>query len=437
MSAGGSVAYANGHGSSSDAYNVVGSSSSSSSSRNGHRQSNGTQPQQQQEQQPTESNHRSNGRSSNGRTSSNDTLILPKFRKNQRHHDYTQHHLCCDASPPGRADPSAGPGVLCRNAVGMHGFAAVHSGAREHMEDRHRLVYGRPDGLFRGFFGVFDGHGGEEASHFASKHLSDYVTGEVESAYYASQGMQPSSYPEPISLEPSEQSRISIDYKSALQRAFDRLEENVLRQSRQIGCRDGTTVTCCLVTHDTIYCANTGDSRTVLCRDNNAVALSQDHKPCSESERSRIIAAGGEVRAVMLDRAAFCCFKAKKIPHGAERLWPGGFSVSRAVGDIDFKDLRRKKTAVINVLIHRPDVSVTSVNSRDQFIICGSDGLWDVMTNQQACDFVLKELKKKKRGESMAEIGQKLAEHAYSLGSEDNITALVVFFVNHELPHKS
>jgi hypothetical protein len=42
-----------------------------------------------------------------------------------------------------------------------------------------------------------------------------------------------------------------------------------------------------------LYVANAGDSRGVLCRGGQAVALSEDHKPAQESERSRIIAAGG------------------------------------------------------------------------------------------------------------------------------------------------
>ncbi len=151
-----------------------------------------------------------------------------------------------------------------------------------------------------------------------------------------------------ISLTAEALSALGLDFKGALVKAFDQLEDEVLAQSRRLGCKDGTTVTCVLATHDTLYCANTGDSRTVLCRDGSAVALSHDHKPSNADERARIESAGGEVRAVMLDRAAFCCFQAKKVPHGAERLWPGGFSVSRAVGDIDYKDLRRKKASVVN-----------------------------------------------------------------------------------------
>ena len=201
-----------------------------------------------------------------------------------------------------------------------------------------------------------DGHGGEEASHYAHLNLAQLVSDELNAQYRAKSGVtspieeekSQSSASSPVSVTPEALQALNLDYKTALSNAFDKLEEQVLRQSRHIGCRDGTTVTTVLITHDTIYCSNTGDSRTVLCRENNAVALSHDHKPSSESERARIIAAGGEVRAVMLDRAEFCCFKAKKVPHGAERLWPGGFSVSRAVGDIDYKDIRRKKASVVN-----------------------------------------------------------------------------------------
>lgn len=206
---------------------------------------------------------------------------------------------------------------------------------------------------------ISDGHGGEEASHYAHLNLAQLVTDELNAQYRAKSGgshghshleeeKSQSSASSSVSVTPEALQALNLDYKTALSNAFDKLEEQVLRQSRHIGCRDGTTVTTVLITHDTIFCSNTGDSRTVLCRENNAVALSHDHKPSSESERARIIAAGGEVRAVMLDRAEFCCFKAKKVPHGAERLWPGGFSVSRAVGDIDYKDIRRKKASVVN-----------------------------------------------------------------------------------------
>lgn len=41
-----------------------------------------------------------------------------------------------------------------------------------------------------------------------------------------------------------------------------------------------------------IICANSGDSRAVLCRDGVAIPLSFDHKPEDEKELSRITKAG-------------------------------------------------------------------------------------------------------------------------------------------------
>ena len=49
---------------------------------------------------------------------------------------------------------------------------------------------------------------------------------------------------------------------------------------------------------DQLYIANAGDSRAVLCRGPDAVALSEDHKPASEAEKARIMAAGGFISDV-------------------------------------------------------------------------------------------------------------------------------------------
>jgi len=41
----------------------------------------------------------------------------------------------------------------------------------------------------------------------------------------------------------------------------------------------GCTANCLLIKSDTIYCANAGDSRAVICHDGIAENLSEDHKP--------------------------------------------------------------------------------------------------------------------------------------------------------------
>ena len=79
----------------------------------------------------------------------------------------------------------------------------------------------------------------------------------------------------------------------------------------------GTTACVVLITKDTIYCANSGDSRAVLCRDSKAVELSHDHKPQNDEELSRIESSGHFVEDDRVD---------------------GNLALSRAIGDFQYKD---------------------------------------------------------------------------------------------------
>ena len=79
-----------------------------------------------------------------------------------------------------------------------------------------------------------------------------------------------------------------------------------------------------LITGSEIYCANAGDSRTVMCERGQAVELSFDHKPDLPEERNRIMKAGGEV---------------------VEGRVNGMLALSRAIGDFDYKILTPPKDA--------------------------------------------------------------------------------------------
>ena len=50
----------------------------------------------------------------------------------------------------------------------------------------------------------------------------------------------------------------------------------------------GTTACVVFITNTHIYCANSGDSRAVLCQSKKAIALSEDHKPTLPKEKTRI-----------------------------------------------------------------------------------------------------------------------------------------------------
>jgi serine/threonine protein phosphatase PrpC len=55
----------------------------------------------------------------------------------------------------------------------------------------------------------------------------------------------------------------------------------------------GCTAVVAVIKAGHLYVANAGDSRGVLCRGGTALAMSEDHKPAQETERTRILNAGG------------------------------------------------------------------------------------------------------------------------------------------------
>ena len=63
------------------------------------------------------------------------------------------------------------------------------------------------------------------------------------------------------------------------------------------------------------------------------------------------------------------------------------------------------------------------LNKKDKFVIFACDGLWDVVTNNDAIKFVNRFLKKKYTGN----IAKKLAEEAIYKGSYDNVTVSILF----------
>jgi len=68
------------------------------------------------------------------------------------------------------------------------------------------------------------------------------------------------------------------------------------REVRLIPFQAGCTSNVVLVTPDTVYCANAGDSRAVLgLKNGKFIELSYDHKPDNDGELKRIKAGGGYV----------------------------------------------------------------------------------------------------------------------------------------------
>jgi protein phosphatase 1L len=138
----------------------------------------------------------------------------------------------------------------------------------------------------------------------------------------------------------------------------------------------------------------------VICKGGKAVALSTDHKPNQTDERQRIENAGGVV------------------------MWAGTWrvggilAVSRAFGDRLLKQY----------VVADPEIQEDTIEKGVDFLVLASDGLWDVVSNDDAVEIVANILNAEEA--DAEEAANKLTKEAYRRGSADNITCLIVRF-NH------
>lgn len=85
-------------------------------------------------------------------------------------------------------------------------------------------------------------------------------------------------------------------------------------------------------------------------------------------------------------------------------------------------------------VISKPEVTVNERTESDAFLLIATDGLWDVVSNEIACEIVRKcfdgQIKRKFSDECSgtyaAQAAAMLAELAMGRGSKDNISVIVV-----------
>ncbi|MCL7037684.1 hypothetical protein MKW94_002695 [Papaver nudicaule] len=185
------------------------------------------------------------------------------------------------------------------------------------------------------------------------------------------------------------------DTKSAIADAYNHTDSEFLKSENTQNRDAGSTASTAILVGDRLLVANVGDSRAVICRGGNAIAVSRDHKPDQTDERQRIEDAGGFVMWA-----------------GTWRVG-GVLAVSRAFGDRLLKQY----------VVADPEIQEEVVDSSLEFLILASDGLWDVVTNEEAVSMT-------KPIEDPEQAARRLMQEAYQRGSADNITCVVVRFLD-------
>eukprot|EP00262_Sarcandra_glabra_P014203 TRINITY_DN4098_c0_g1_i3.p1 TRINITY_DN4098_c0_g1~~TRINITY_DN4098_c0_g1_i3.p1 ORF type:complete len:196 (-),score=21.57 TRINITY_DN4098_c0_g1_i3:212-799(-) len=156
--------------------------------------------------------------------------------------------------------------------------------------------------------------------------------------------------------------------------------------------------------------ANAGDCRAVLSRLGVAIEMSKDHRPCCSKERIRIESLGGYIDDGYLN---------------------GQLGVTRALGDWHIKGLKEsgEKRGPLSA---EPELKMITLTKEDEFLIIGSDGIWDVFTNQNAIDFARRRLQEHN---DMKNCCKELVEEAIKRGAIDNLTIVMVCFHSDPPPH--
>lgn len=263
------------------------------------------------------------------------------------------------------------------------GVSAI-KGRRETMEDAHTIVLDLMSSSSSSsnqttiqplvsrskacLFAIFDGHCGSKCSVYASKYLSVNL----------SQDETFSSTNDPVRICES------------ICNAFRKTDLDFLRIASGENLSDGSTACTAIIVDDSIYVANSGDSRCVMGRINTEtlnimpIHMSVDHKPSRPSERIRIEASGGLVHPTHIPSNR-CVLSV-----GPQRVWPGGLSVSRGLGDLMMKNMNdlNKQGVTSELITSYPEIRFTSLSYLDQFVVIGCDGLYDVMTSAEVVNFI-------------------------------------------------
>jgi serine/threonine protein phosphatase PrpC len=242
---------------------------------------------------------------------------------------------------------------------------------RRTMEDGHCMIDGFRGNDNEAFFGVYDGHGGKG------------VVTIVEANFHKN-------------LEQA-LNKHGIDHvKEALEETYVETDAN----TKDVQFSGSTSVTC-LITADPsdstkriLYTANCGDARAIISENGTAHRLTHDHKVSDEAETERIKNSGGSVISGRVN---------------------GYLAVARAFGNNTMKQY----------VISTPYQSEVKLTPEHTLLILACDGVWDVIEDQEAVDFVNQKIQEENlNAQSCA---QELLALAKEKGSTDNLSIIIVF----------
>jgi serine/threonine protein phosphatase PrpC len=231
------------------------------------------------------------------------------------------------------------------------------------------------------FAGVFDGHGGSSCASYISKNLHQKIAKNLESA--------------------SIETLLDAQMPAVVAKSFQEVEEDFTAVALAQGETSGSCAAIAMISGQDIVLAHSGDCRIVIRNCGETLVVTKDHRVDDPIESARILGNGGVIVDGRLN---------------------GVLCPSRSFGDLDVKSLSKE-----NVLICTPDVGRYSVDlgapgKISSFMIIATDGLWDVMDVDEACNFVEKVLRRTGSADvAAARLVETAGKHNY-----DDVTVIIV-----------
>ncbi|KAK4804564.1 hypothetical protein SAY86_004381 [Trapa natans] len=309
--------------------------------------------------------------------------------------------------------------ILCTSGIvnvdGSKNFASIFSKRGEKGVNQDCCIVWEEFGCQRDmiFCGIFDGHG--PWGHYVAKRVRDTMPSSL--LWNWQETLAQASLDPDFNLESGKKHHWSDIWKNSYFKTCASVDQE-LGQLRKIDSfYSGTTALTIVRQGEYIVIANVGDSRAVLATtatDDGTlepVQLTLDFKPGLPDEAERITQCNGRV---------FCL----EDEPGIHRLWcpdneSPGLAMSRAFGDFCVKDFG---------LISEPEVIQRSITGRDQFIVLATDGVWDVVTNQEAVDIVSSMPDRGKSAKRLVEYAMRAWKRKRRGIAMDDISAICLFF---------
>lgn len=261
------------------------------------------------------------------------------------------------------------------------------------------------------FCGIFDGHG--PWGHLVSRRVCKSVPASLLCHWQENVALIPHDMGSEIELNDFQRFEI---WKQAYLKTYAAVDKE-LKHNPNINCYgSGTTAVTIVKQGEHLLIAHVGDSRAVLATTSDdgiivPLQLTVDFKPDLPQEAARIIQSKGKVTC-MDDEP------------GVYRIWAPndgapGLAVSRAFGDYCAKEFG---------LISVPDVAHRKLTSKDRFIILATDGVWDVLSNEEAVQIVCSAPQREKSAKTLVQCAARAWKRKKCGIAVDDISAICLFF---------